>query len=87
MDQIFDVEKQLTELIEVTPLHSTDTSIIIIFATIIANHDDQATYSTDTSKLQEILETCTDQLHPTHFLVINMIMMLTLVSIWFDLHY
>ena len=57
--------------------HFTD--IIII---IIADHDDQATYSTETSKLQEILETGTDQLHPTHFLVINIIM-LVMVSLIF----
>ena len=87
VDEIFHVEKQLTELIEVSsmpiyPTSQTNTSIIIIIPTIIADHDDQATYSTETSKLQEILETGTDQLHPTHFLVINIIMLM-LVSLIF----
>jgi hypothetical protein len=55
VDEIFDVEKQVTELIE-------------------------ATYSTNTSKLQEILETSTDQLHPTHFLVL--ILKWLLITSW-----
>ena len=88
VDEILHVEKQLTELIEVSsmpiyPTSQTNTSIIIIIPTIIADHDDQATYSTETSKLQEILETGTDQLHPTHFLVINIIMLVMLVSLIF----
>jgi len=53
--EIFEVEKQLTEMIE-------------------------ATYSTDTSKLQQILETSTDQLHPTHFLVL--ILKWLLITSW-----
>ena len=45
---------------------------MFIFLSSSTHYDDQATYSTDTGKLQQILETSTDQLHPTHFLVIDM---------------
>ena len=59
---------------QLTPLTLTLISIgiMLVFLTSSTHYDDQATYSTDTSKLQQILETSTDQLHPTHFLVINM---------------
>ena len=57
--------------------HHLCLTIITIFskydttAIIIA----QATYATDTDKLQQILETSTAELHPTHFLV---------TKIWFE---
>ena len=44
----------------ITIFSKYDTTTIIIA---------QATYATDTDKLQQILETSTAELHPTHFLV------------------
>jgi len=55
VDEIFDVEKQLTEEIE-------------------------ATYSTEIGKFQQLLEEYTDQLHPTHFLVL--ILKWLLITSW-----